>query len=196
MTITEDGEKRADEEAKARRELLLKVYDAAVNEYRFNVQLAWDRTKFFLLLNASLIAAGVGLTKFAQDSTPTSVFLVLYFFLCIAITAFGLETIELGKTYYRQAIFTKTLVERELGLLDPMPDAGNLLEANANLSLAVTRGQRDHQNILYGERSADGLRDGSISTGSIVSYARATFWAMIVIEVLGAIIAAVNAANR
>src|SRR6185295_16228595 len=48
---------------KDRRELLLKVYGAAIDEYRFNVKLTWDRTKFFLLLNSGLIAAGVGLFK-------------------------------------------------------------------------------------------------------------------------------------
>ena len=60
MTTSGDGDDIIDDQAKARRELLLKVYSTSIDEYRFNVQLSWDRTKFFLLLSSGLIAAGVG----------------------------------------------------------------------------------------------------------------------------------------
>ena len=64
---------------KVRRELLLKAYSAALDECRFNVQLSWDRTKFFLLLNSGLIAAGMGLLKVGQGSVLQSLFLIFFF---------------------------------------------------------------------------------------------------------------------
>jgi hypothetical protein len=181
-----------DDEAKARRELLLKIYGASIDEYRFNVLLTWDRTKFFLLLNSGLIAAGIGLLKIAEGSLLTSIFLILFFILSIGFCAFGLETATVGKSYYREAIFTKTLVERELGLLDPIP---GLDDSRANLSIAVTQGQRNYQAILSGEtRTEPG--DTSIARGTVAWNAQMAFWTMIVIDAGAAIAALINASVK
>jgi hypothetical protein len=177
-----------DDEAKARRELLLKVYGASIDEYRFNVQLTWDRTKFFLLLNSALLAAGIGLLKIAEGSLLTSVFLILFFMLSIGFSVFGLETATVGKAYYREAVFTKTLVERELGLLDPIP---GLDDPRANLSIAVTQGQRNIQAILSGETRPE-PGDTRIARGTVAWNAQMAFWVLIVIETLAAIAALVN----
>src|SRR5229473_762210 len=120
MSTSSAGNSSTEAEQKARRELLLKVYSSALDECRFNAQLTWDRAKFFLLLNSGLVAAGIGLLRVAQDSMLTSAFLVLFFLLSILISVCGLETSKIGKGYYREAVFTKTLIERELGLLDPV----------------------------------------------------------------------------
>jgi hypothetical protein len=37
--------------------VLLELYKAAVEEYRFQVNLNWDRSKFYLVLNPGLITA-------------------------------------------------------------------------------------------------------------------------------------------
>src|ERR1700730_16124846 len=118
---TSDGRHTNADSSISRRELLLIVYSTAIDEYRFNVQLGWDRTKFFLLLNSGLVAAGVGLLKVAEDSVLSSSFLVMFFLMAILISVFGLKMVNIAKAYYREAVFTKTLVERELGLLDPIP---------------------------------------------------------------------------
>lgn len=178
----------AEDKAKAQRELLLKVYDAALGEYRFNVQLVWDRTKFFLVLSAGLIGAGVGLIKVTESSALESLFLAFFFLFSITITNCGLETLALGKRYYREAIFTKTLAERELGLLEQLP---GLKDPRANLSIAVTDGQRNHRAILAGEGPNTASQ---ISSGSVVHSVRTIFLMVIFIEVLGLIIAGFNAA--
>ena len=182
-----------DDEAKDRRELLLKVYGTAIDEYRFNVQLSWDRTKFFLLLNSALIAAGIGLLKIAEGSLLTSIFLVLFFLLSILISVFGLGTIAVGKAYYREATFTKTLAEHELGLLDPVP---GFQDPRANLSIAVTQGQRKHAAILSGEARDAELQETRISRGTIAFYTQMVFWMMILIEALSAIAAVVTASIK
>jgi len=163
----------------------LKVYDAAINEYRFNVNLGWDRTKFFLVASAGLIAAGIGLIKVTEGDLLTSVFLVCFFILSTVITIYGLKTLAISKSYYREAIFTKTVVERELGLLEPLP---NLQDERGNLSIAVTDGQRDIEAILFG-----GKPGRMISPGTVVWNIKTIFWIMIFIECAGAIVAAVDA---
>jgi hypothetical protein len=157
------------------------------------VQLTWDRAKFFLVLNSGLVAAGVGLLKVAQDSTLTSIFLVLFFLLSILISVCGLETSKIGKGYYREAVFTKTLVERELGLLDPV---SGLSDPRANLSIAVTRGQRDYEAILSGSTRASDLGEATIPFGTVAFYGNMVFWVMIVIETLAAVATAVNASIK
>jgi len=189
MNTTADNKKKIESDPKAHRELLLKVYDAAIHEYRFNVQLSWDRTKFFLVLSSGLIAAGVGLLKVADPTALNSAFLVAFFIVSILITASGLETIAVGKIYYRRATFTKTIVERELGLLDPIP---GLDSPHANLSIAVTDGQRDHRAILFSDEKAKIQSEKRIGIGTIASNIRAIFWMMIIIEFCGASVAVFN----
>src|SRR3954449_7036110 len=92
-----------DDHDKDRREILLKVYDAAINEYRFNVQLGWDRNKFFIGLAVTMIGAGAGLLRIAQGSVQISLFLFSFFILLIAVTLFGWSASEKNKEYSRQA---------------------------------------------------------------------------------------------
>jgi hypothetical protein len=187
MSTSGAGNKKAvSGDFKTRQELLLKVYDAAINEYRFNVNLGWDRTKFFLVASAGLIVAGIGLIKVTEGDRLTSWFLVGLFFISAMITICGLKTLAVSKSYYREAIFTKTVVERELGLLDPLP---NLQDARANLSIAVTDGQRDIEAILFGRKPAARM----ISPGTVVWYIQIIFGIMIALESTCAFIAAVHA---
>src|SRR4051812_35925840 len=90
-----------DDHDKARRELLLKVYDAAINEYRLNVQLGWDRNTFFIGLSVTMIGAGVGLMRLAEGSMAVSIFLFLFFLLLVAITVAGWRATEKSKRYSR-----------------------------------------------------------------------------------------------
>jgi len=176
------NEKAVSGDFKTRQELLLKVYDSAINEYRFNVNLGWDRTKFFLGASAGLIAAGIGLMKVTEGDRLTSGFLACFFFISAMITRFGLKTLAVSKSYYREAIFTKTVVERELGLLEHLP---NLQDARANLSIAVTDGQRDIKAILFGKKPAGRM----ISPGTVVGNIETIFRMLIFIECVGAIVA-------
>jgi hypothetical protein len=168
-----------------RHELMLKVYGATLDEYRFNVQLAWDRTKFFIVVNSGLIGAGVGLFKIGDAATE--IFLIPFFLLSMVIAVFGLQTVAIGKNYYRESIFKKTLIENELGLLssvEGLPDT-----ERATLSIAVTDGQRNYRKILLGEAAQMSSAAPSLSLGTISGQAEAIFWMMIAIEALGAAIA-------
>jgi hypothetical protein len=189
MTTSNVGQEPT-EDRKSRRELLLKVYSTAIDEYRFNVQLSWDRTKFFLLLSSGLIAGGVGLIRVAQDSTETSVFLIIFFVLSILINMLGLNTVAVGKNYYREAVFTKTIMERELGLLKAIHD---LPDPRANFSISVTDGQRDFVNVLFGIPAQPRRQ---FPPQSITEYSEVIFWTMILINCLGAMIATYNYAHR
>ena len=175
-----------EDQEKSRRELLLKVYSAALDEVRFNINLSWDRTKFFLLLNSGLIAAGIGLLKLGEGTLLISLFLLAFFLLSVGVSLCGLQTVAVGKRYYREAVYTKTLVEKELGLLEPLPGVAG---ERANLSIAVTRGQRNHHFILS-ERTGE---DGRTSTGTTAFYTQLIFWFMIVIEACAAVASVIYA---
>lgn len=185
------GHNTDEEKIKAHRELLLKVYSTAIDEYQFNVQLSWDRTKFFIILSSGLMAAGVGLIKVAQDSAQTSSFLSIYFVLSALINFFGLNTVSVGKAYYREAVFTKTVVERELGLHKAV---GDLPDPRANLSISVTDGQRNLAKVLFGRDRPQERR--RLIPQTITDHSQAIFWAMIVINSIGAMIAGFNAAHQ
>jgi hypothetical protein len=177
------------ESARARRELLLKVYDAALAEYRFNVQLSWDRTKFFLVLSSGMIAAGVGLIRFSENNAAASGFVALFFICSALITNSGRATLALGKRYYRESVFTKTLVERELGLLERLPGMNS---DKATLSIAVTDGQRDYRGVLFGDKPS---LASQISPTTVIANVRTIFFVVILIEIGGCMYAASNTIN-
>ena len=181
-------------DSKFRYDLLSRSYQAALNEYHFNVRLAWDRTRFFLALNAGIIAAGIGLLKLSETSSSASFFLIFYFFLALMVVLLGLEIVVIGKRYYRESIYIKTLIERELGLLGDIPGDDRLPKGRNNLSIAVTNGQRDFENILHGDYVLDQPAN-IISLDSIVASGRRVFYVMAFIDIVGAVIACVNFAN-
>src|SRR4051794_14960247 len=47
---------------------LVEHYKIAIDEYRYNVRLNWDRTQYFLTLNLAIVAAATGLVKAGQTS--------------------------------------------------------------------------------------------------------------------------------
>jgi hypothetical protein len=166
--------------------VLLKVYDAALAEYRFNVSLAWDRTKFFLLLSSGLAAAGVALIKVAEDSAITWWFLVVFFVFSMLVTLLGLKTVAIGKKYYRESVYVKTLIEGELGLLSPL----NASELHSTLSIAITDGQREVERILSRK---DKERSGVGRLQTITDYSQGIFWVLCAVNVLGAIVSVIRA---
>lgn len=51
----------ASAEAQPQREDLWQLYKLAIEEYRFQVNLNWQRSQYFLGLNAAIISVGAGL---------------------------------------------------------------------------------------------------------------------------------------
>ncbi len=93
--------------------VLIELYKASVEEYRFQVSLNWDRNKFYVLLNSGLITANCGLLrlpgfKFAE-------FLTAPLFVLGFLTGWlGYKTLRKGIEYRRRAIVKKAEVEKKL----------------------------------------------------------------------------------
>lgn len=57
---------------------LFDLYKVAVDEYRFQVTLNWQRTQYYLALNAAFLAAGIGLLQAVKASLNVLVALVFF----------------------------------------------------------------------------------------------------------------------
>lgn len=95
------------------------LYRMAIEDDRYQVQLNWDRLKFFLVLNASILAAAVGLFRASAGWTGRSLVAILLGVGAVS-ALLGFRASRAGKLYHRSAILKKTLLERRLGLLEPV----------------------------------------------------------------------------
>jgi hypothetical protein len=104
--LTTDGASRLD---------LEKQYDRVLQEYRFQVQLNWDRTKHYLTFNTVLFAAAVALSN--QGGSRVSFAGISVLLLIAALNSFfGQLAVKLGHEYYRSIRATKTSLEKALGI--------------------------------------------------------------------------------
>lgn len=186
---SQSGRQQEKDRYKSRQELLLKVYDAAIAEYRFNVQLNWDRVKFYLGLAVSGIAAGIAVFRIYPNNYVASLLLTAYFFTLAAVTTFGSQTIAKGKEYSRQAILTKTLVERELRLYQELE---GLNDPDLHLGIAVTPGQRNYLGVIFNRKSR---LEKKPDKGSILEKTQWVFISLIIIQILFGIFAWFGAAS-
>lgn len=91
---------------------MLELYKVILDEYRFQVNLNWERNKFYVLLNSGLITATCGLLripgfKFAE-------FLTLPLFaLGLLCSWIGLVTLLKGVEYRRRIVYRKGQLERD-----------------------------------------------------------------------------------
>lgn len=110
------------------REDLWKLYDIAIEEYRFQVNLNWQRSQYLLGLNALVISVGAGLVRFGappteENGAPVTVAL---FVVGLVLTLFSVFAVWRQHTYYRTA-------------RDRMLDIGDLLNLGT-LAVATTLG--------------------------------------------------------
>lgn len=126
------------------RDDLFALYKIAIDEYRFEVRLNWDRTVYYLTLNSGLIAIATGLLKI--NAAPLVNILVAVVFLIGLCTAIiGIAAIHKGHEYYRRTIIKKTLIEDTLGLTKGLDD----YPSGTTLAVGTTTGQSDHVEILH-----------------------------------------------
>lgn len=52
----------------------MKLYELAIDEYRFQVQLNWDRSKYLLGFTVAIIGLGAGLLRVGDRASPFLVF--------------------------------------------------------------------------------------------------------------------------
>jgi hypothetical protein len=122
---------------------LLTLYKIALDEYRFQVRLNWDRTTYHLTLSSGLIAIAAGLLKLGTAS-PVNLAVAFVFFIGLCVSMVGIKAILKGHTYYRYTIFKKTLLEDQLGLTKPLEGYA----AKPTLAVGTTVGQNEHLQIL------------------------------------------------
>jgi hypothetical protein len=81
------------------RDELFDLYKISVEEYRFQVQLNWDRAKYLLGFNTAVIAAGTGLVKLTGKAAD--VLLVGLFAVGLAAAVLSAAAVYLQHGYYR-----------------------------------------------------------------------------------------------
>jgi hypothetical protein len=124
-------------------EQLLALYKIALEEYRFQVRLNWDRTTFHLSLNSALIAISAGLLKIGNAS-PVTLVVAAVFFMGMCVSTIGVVAVLKGHAYYRNTVVKKTLLEDLLGLTKPLEN----YPGKPTLAVGTTMGQNEHLQIL------------------------------------------------
>jgi hypothetical protein len=91
----------ATEDEASRRQELVDSYKVAVEEYRFQVDLNWKRTQYFLALNVAILGVGTGLVKL-QGSDARILILGIFIIGCVSavLSVFAAHTQHM---YYRIA---------------------------------------------------------------------------------------------
>lgn len=123
------------------RDQLLDLYKIAIDEYRFEVKLGWDRTMYYLVFNSAAISVGAGLIRL--DSRPISALVASLFTIGCLTSLIGYLTTGKSHEYYRRTVVKKTLIEDLLGLTAAIPGY-----SGHTLTIGTTAGQADHVQIL------------------------------------------------
>lgn len=125
-------------------EELLDLYKIAIEEYRFQVRLNWDRTAYHLTLSSGLIAVAIGLLKVGGPPV-LNLFVAGVFLSGLLASLVGIQNIRKGHRYYRRTVVKKTLLEDRLGLTKPLEG----YEGRLTLAVATTAGQDEQFQILH-----------------------------------------------
>jgi len=93
----------------------IKLYELAVAEYRFQVQLNWDRSKYLLGFNATVIGVGTGLVQVGDEVTRLLLGIFLVGLVSAALSAIA---VSLQHGYYEHTRDTMIAQGARLGLDD------------------------------------------------------------------------------
>jgi hypothetical protein len=143
---------------------LFDLYKLAIDEYRFEVRLNWDRSMYYITFNTGVVAADAGLLKFGDDGI-VNLFVAGIFVLGCCSSIMGILAIRKGHLYYRRAVYKKTLIEDVLGLATPLDQYSS---ADANLAIGTTSGQARRTTILL--QTDQYLDTGMPRRGSVLFY--------------------------
>jgi len=95
--------------------VLVESYKIAVEEYRFQVRLNWDRNRFFLLGSMTGISAAIALIRIPNQTTAAILVPVLFLLgTCLAIL--GLSAQRVGKEYYRRTIDSLNFIVDQINI--------------------------------------------------------------------------------
>jgi hypothetical protein len=95
---------------------LWEQYGRAVEEYRFQVNLNWQRAQYFFVLDVAVLAAAVGLR--AGDSGISRAVIAALFGAGLVIATMGIFALQTQHGYYQAARDLKERFERDLALGD------------------------------------------------------------------------------
>lgn len=85
-----------------------------LQEYRFQVQLNWDRSKHYLTFNTTLLGAAVALSK-NVDTVPARAGLFGLLLVAAMNSYAGMQATSIGHAYYQRTRNTKSDLERFSG---------------------------------------------------------------------------------
>jgi hypothetical protein len=147
---------------------LFDLYKIAIDEYRFQVKLNWDRTTYHFTLSSGLLAIATGILRLGTASAVNLIVAVV-FLIGFCVSWIGIETIRQSHQYYRNTIVKKTLLEDQLGLTLQIKDYHPV----HTLAIGTTPGQAEHLQIIHNTQEwlARPARGGSI-TARIIAILR------------------------
>lgn len=96
------------------REEMLELYKLALEDYRFQVQLNWGRSQYFLVLNLTVVAIATGILQFAGGEF--GVLVAGIYMMGALFCAFSVAALRAQRKYYVSAREQKKRFEEELGL--------------------------------------------------------------------------------
>jgi hypothetical protein len=136
------------------------LYKIAIDEYRFEIKLGWDRTMFYMVFNSAMVSVAAGLLKL-ENPPIVYAFIGGIFLLGCFTSLMGVGAIAKSHEYYRRTVVKKTVIEDILGLTAPLND----YPGRHTLTIGTTLGQEDRFQILHNTEHwvARGLRRYSIA---------------------------------
>ncbi len=96
------------------REEMLELYKLALEDYRFQVQLNWGRSQYFLVLNLTVVGIATGILQFAGGEF--GVLVAGIYMMGALFCAFSVAALRAQRKYYVSAREQKKRFEEELGL--------------------------------------------------------------------------------
>jgi hypothetical protein len=157
------------------RDELFDLYKVAIDEYRFEVKLGWDRTMYYMVFNSAAISVGAGLIKL--DSRPTTALAALLFVIGSFTSLIGYNATARSHEYYRRTVVKKTLIEDLLGLTSPVRGY-----AGHTLTIGTTMGQTENVKIL---QNAEAWVTRPMRYRSITSWLRMVLLLLMLVNCVG-----------
>ncbi len=93
------------------REELLELYKLALEDYRFQVQLNWGRSQYFLVLNIGVIGIATGIAQGGFTYLVAGMYVA-----GLALCVFSILALQAQRKYYISAREQKKRFEEALGL--------------------------------------------------------------------------------
>lgn len=119
-----------------------KLYEIAIAEYRFQVQLNWDRTKHYFVYNGALIAAAGAIFKLGE-SEAVDIVVACLLGLAFFNSAAGVRAIKKGHEYYERDRARMAELEKVLTLDQPLREGGASVAMMKTAGMRAEHGEED-----------------------------------------------------